>query len=97
MEVGRRFLLLCAGEVLVVAVGNLAAALILQVLILAAFLEDRRGYWVFIVAAALYTAVLAVGGHVLLPLLALAGALGCGYLALTLYDYRLTLRSGGAA
>ena len=93
----RRFLLLCAGEVLVVAAGNLAAALILQVLILAAFLEDRRGYLVFIAGAALYAAVLAILGQVILPLLALAAALGCGYLALTLQDYRLTLRAGGEA
>lgn len=97
MEVDRRFLLLCGGEVLVVAVGNLAAALLLQVLILAAFLEDRRGYGVFIAAAALYAAVLVVSGTIFLPLLALAATLGCGYLALTLRDYRLTLRAGGAA
>jgi hypothetical protein len=92
----RRFLLLCAGEVLVVAAGNLLAAFILQVLILAAFLDDRRGYLIFVPAAGLYAAVLAVSGTILLPLLALAVALGCGYLALTLQDYRLTLRAGGA-
>lgn len=97
MEYDRRFLLLCAGEVLVVAVGNIAAALVLQVIVLAAFLEDRRGYLVFVPAAALYAAVLAASGTILLPLLALAGALGCGYAALTLQDYRLTLRAGGAA
>jgi hypothetical protein len=93
----RRFLLLCAGEVLVVAVGNLTAALILQVIVLGAFLDDRRGYWAFIPAAALYAAVIAILGQVILPLLALAAALGCGYLALTLYDYRLTLWAGGEA
>jgi len=93
----RRFLLLCAGEVLVVAVGNLTAALILQVIVLGAFLDDRRGYWAFIPAAALFAAVIAASGTILLPLLALAAALGCGYLALTLQDYRLTLRAGGEA
>ena len=96
MAADRRFILLCAGEVLVVAAGNLAAAFILQVLILAAFLDDRRGYPAFIAAAALYAAAIAASGTIL-PLLALAVALGCGYLALTLQDYRLTLRAGGAA
>ena len=97
MEYDRRFLLLCAGEVLVVAVGNIAAALVLQVIVLAAFLEDRRGYPVFVPAAALYAAVIAASGTVYLPLIALAAALGCGYLALALRDYRLVRRAGGGA
>jgi|LFRM01.1.fsa_nt_gb hypothetical protein len=97
METDRRFLILCAGEVLIVALGNLAAALILQILILALYLDDRRGYPVFIVATVLYAAVIAISGHILLPLLALAVALGCGYLALSLQDYRLSLRAGGGA
>lgn len=92
----RRFLLLCAGEILIVALGNLLAALILQVLILGALLDDRRGYWIFVPAAVLYAAVIAASGRIILPLLALAVALGCGYLVLTLYDYRLTLWAGGA-
>ena len=93
----RRFLLLCAGEVLVVAAGNLAAALILQVIVLAAYLGDRRGYWVFAAGTVLFAAVIAVSGTVLLPLLGLAAALGCGYAVLTLYDYRLTVWAGGEA
>jgi len=97
MEFDRRFLLLCAGEVLVVAAGNLAAALILQVVVLGAYLGDRRGYWAFMPAAALFAAVIAVFGTVLLPLLGLAAALGCGYALLTLYDYRLTTWAGGEA
>ncbi len=96
MEADQRFLILCGGEILAVAAGNLAVALILQILILAVFLDDRRGYPVFIAAAALYAAAVAISGHILLPLLALGVALGCGYLALTLYDYRLTLWAGGA-
>lgn len=97
METDRRFLILCAGEVLIVALGNLAAALILQILILGALLDDRRGYWIFVPAAALYAAVIAASGRIILPLLALAVALGCGYLALSLQDYRLSLRAGGGA
>ncbi|MDD3933849.1 MAG: hypothetical protein PHP55_08310 [Methanoculleus sp.] len=93
----RRFLLLCGGEVLVVAAGDIVVALILQVIVLAAYLGDRRGYWAFIPAAALFAAVLAVSGHVLLPLLGLAAALGCGYAVLTLQDYRLTLWAGDDA
>ena len=42
-------------------------------------------------------AVIAVFGTVLLPLLGLAAALGCGYAVLTLYDYRLTTWAGGEA
>jgi len=93
----RRFLILCAGEVLVVAVGNLLAALVIQVLILAAFLDDRRGYPILIAAVALYAAVVAILGHILLSLLALAIALICGYAALTLHDYRLTQWARGSA
>ena len=89
MAVDRRFLLLCAGEVLVVAVGEILVALVLQVLILAAFLEVRRGYPVFAAGMALFAAILAASGTILLPLLALAAALGCGHLVLTLRDYRL--------
>lgn len=95
MEYDRRFLLLCAGEVLVVAVGNIAAALVLQVIVLAAFLEDRRGYPVFAAAAAVFAAVLYAAG--MIALLGLAVALGCGYLALALRDYRLVRRAGGGA
>ena len=80
MEFDRTFLLLCGAEVLVVAAGNLAAALILQVIVLGAFL---------------FAAVLHVTG--ISVLLGLAVALGCGYLALTAYDYRLTLRAGERA
>ena len=90
MEFDRKFLLLSLGEVLVVAAGNLLVALILQVIVLAAFLGDRRGYPVFAIAAALYAAGI-------VALLGLAVALGCGYLALTLHDHRLALRAGGAA
>jgi hypothetical protein len=67
------------------------------VIVLAAFLEDRRGYGVFAAAAVLYAAAIAASGHVLLTLLGLAAALGCGYLVLTLYDYRLTLWAGERA
>jgi len=95
MAFDRRFLLLCAGEVLVVAVGDLVVALILQVIVLAAFLGDRRGYPVFAAGAVLFAAVLHVTG--ITVLLGLAVALGCGYLALTAYDYRLTLRAGERA
>ena len=97
MEADRRFLLLCTGEVLIVALGNLAAALILQIFILALYLDDRRGYPVFIAAMVLYAAVIAASGRILLPLLALAVALVCGYLALSLYDYRLSLWARGEA
>ncbi|MCK9318847.1 MULTISPECIES: hypothetical protein [unclassified Methanoculleus] len=95
MEFDRTFLLLCGAEVLVVAVGNLAAALILQVIVLGAFLDERRGYPVFAAGAVLFAAVLHVTG--ITVLLGLAVALGCGYLALTAYDYRLTLRAGERA
>lgn len=97
MEFDRRFLLLCAGEVLVVAVTDLTAALVLQVIVLAAFLDDRQGYWLFAVPAALFSGIIAVSGAVLLPLLGLAAALGCGYIALTLQDYRLVQWAGGDA
>ena len=97
MEFDRRFLLLCAGEVLVVAVGNLLAALVIQVLVITAFLDDRRGYPIFIVAAALYALVVWIFGQILLSLLALGVVLVCGYAALTLYDYRLTVQAGGSA
>jgi hypothetical protein len=97
MEADRRFLLLCTGEVLIVALGNLATALILQIFILAIYLDDRRGYPVFIAAMVLYAAVIAASGRILLPLLALAVALVCGYLALSLYDYRLSLWARGEA
>ena len=66
-------------------------------LILAAFLEDRRGYPVFILAAVLYAVAVAVLGHVLLALIALGVVLVCGYAILSLYDYRLTLWAGGSA
>jgi hypothetical protein len=97
MEADRRFLLLCTGEVLIVALGNLATALILQIFILALYLDDRRGYPVFIAAMVLYAAVIAASGRILLPLLALAVAFVCGYLALSLYDYRLSLWARGEA
>jgi hypothetical protein len=97
MEADRRFLLLCTGEVLIVALGNLATALILQIFILAIYLDDRRGYPVFIAAMVLYAAVIAASGRILLPLLALAVAFVCGYLALSLYDYRLSLWARGEA
>ncbi len=97
MAFDRRFLLLCGGEVLVVAATDLLVALVLQAIVLAAFLEDRRGYGVFAVASALFAGILAASGTVLLPLLALAAALGCGYLVLTLQDYRLVQWAGGGA
>ncbi len=97
MEFDRRFLILCGGEILVIAVGNLLAALIIQILVLAAFLDDRRGYPIFIAAVVLYALVVAILGHVLLSLIALAVVLVCGYAALTLHDYRLTVQAGGSA
>ncbi len=95
MEFDRRFLLLCAGEVLVVAAGDIVAAFIIQVIVLALYLEDRRGYPVYAVAAALFAAAVVAGG--VASLLVLAAALVCGYLALSLYDYRLSLRARGEA
>ena len=95
MAFDRRFLLLCAGEVLVVAVGDLVVALILQVIVLAAFLGDRRGYPVYAAGVVLFAAVLAASGTI--ALLGLAAALGVGYALLTLYDYRLTLWAGERA
>ena len=95
MEFDRRFLLLCAGEVLVVAAGNIVAAFIIQVIVLALYLEDRRGYPVYAVAAALFAAAVVAGG--VASLLVLAAALVCGYLALSLYDYRLSLWARGEA
>lgn len=92
MEIDRKFLLLCAGEVLVVAVGNILAALVLQAIVLAAFLGDLRGYPLFAAGIVLFAAALYAAGSI--ALLGLAVALGCGYLALTAYDYRLTLRAG---
>ncbi|NLB01477.1 MAG: hypothetical protein GX837_11095 [Methanomicrobiales archaeon] len=97
MEFDRRFLLLCAGEVLVVAMTNLIAALVLQMIVLAAFLDDREGYWLFAIPTALFAGIIAVSGTVLLPLLGLAAALGCGYAVLTLKDYRLVRWAGGEA
>ncbi len=95
MEIDRKFLLLCAAEVLVVAVDNLILALILQVIALGAFVGDRRGYPVFVAGAILFAAVVASAGNV--ALIGLAAALGCGYLILTFYDYRLTRWAGGEA
>jgi hypothetical protein len=95
MEVDRRFLLLCAGEVLVVAAGNIVAAFIIQVIVLALYLEDRRGYPVYAVATALFAATVVLGGVV--AFLVLAAVLVCGYLALSLYDYRLSLMARGEA
>jgi hypothetical protein len=95
MEIDRKFLLLCGGEVLVVAVGNLVVALVLQAIVLAAFLEHRQGYAVFAAGAVLFAGVLYTAGTI--ALLGLAAALGCGYVALTVYDYRLTLRAGETA
>lgn len=97
MALDRRFLLLCAGEVLVVAVTDIFAALVLQVIVIAAYLEDRRGYGVFAVLTVLFAGIIAVSGTVLLPLLVLAAALGCGYAALTLQDYRIARWAGGDA
>jgi len=96
MAADRRFFLLCAGEVLVVAAGNLAIALVLQIIVLAAFLGNQRGYPAFILAVSLFAAVLyAAGDNILRPLLGLAVALGCGYLALTIRDYRLARWAAG--
>ncbi|MDD3856534.1 MAG: hypothetical protein PHP43_00620 [Methanoculleus sp.] len=97
MAFDRRFLLLCGGEVLVVAATDLLVALVLQVIVIAAFLEDRRGYGVFALLAALFAGIIAISGGVLLPLLVLAAALGFGYAALTLQDYRLVRWAGGDA
>lgn len=96
MEFNRKFLLLCAGEVLVVAAGNLAIALVLQIIVLAAFLGNLRGYPAFVLAASLFAAVLyAAGENILLPLLGIAVALGGGYLALTIRDYQLARWAAG--
>jgi hypothetical protein len=97
MAVDRKFLLLCAAEVLVVAVGDLFAALILQTIVLAAFLGDRRGYPAYAGAIVLFAAVLLASGRILLPLLGLTAALGGGFLALTLRDYRLARWARGEA
>ncbi len=89
--------LMCLADRMITVSGNLAAALILQIFILALYLDDRRGYPVFIAAMVLYAAVIAASGRILLPLLALAVAFVCGYLALSLYDYRLSLWARGEA
>ncbi|MDV4343045.1 hypothetical protein HL657_07620 [Methanoculleus sp. YWC-01] len=93
MAADRRFLLLCAGEILVVAAGNLFVALVLQVIVLAAFLEHRRGYPVLAIGVAGFAAALYAAGSI--ALVALAAALGCGYLVLVLRDYRLARWAGG--
>jgi len=93
MITNRQFFLLCGGEVLVVAAGSLAAALVIQVIVLAAFLGDRRGYPAFAGGVLVFAAVLHAAG--MIALLAVAGALGCGYLVLTLRDYRLVRRAAG--
>lgn len=93
--IDRRFLILAGGEILAVAAGSLIVALILQPIILAAFLDDRRGYHVFILAAVLYAVAVAILGHVILSLIALGVVLGCGYAVLSLYDYRLALWAAG--
>lgn len=95
MEFDRRFLLLCGGEVLVVAAGDLVAALVLQVIVLALFIEHRRGYAAFAAGAVLFAGAIYAAGSI--ALLGLAAALGCGYVALTLQDYRLALRAGERA
>jgi hypothetical protein len=95
MEFDRKLLLLCGGEVLVVAVGNLLVALVLQAIVLAAFLGDLRGYPVYAAGLVLFAAAVYAVGSIALP--ALAVALGCGYLALTAYDYRLARRAGERA
>jgi len=95
MAVDRRFALLCAGEILVVTVGDLLAALVLQMIVLAAFLDDRRGYPVFAGVLIIFAALLSMSGRILIPLLALAGVLGCGYLALTFQDYRIARLARG--
>lgn len=95
MEFDQRFLILAGGEILAVAAGSLLVALILQPIILAVFLDDRKGYLVFILAAILYAATVAILGHVVLSLIALGVVLGCGYAVLSLYDYRLNLWAAG--
>ena len=89
MEVDRTFLLLCGGEVLVGAAGNLAAALVLQAIVLAAFLGDLRGYPVFAAGMIVFAAAVYAAGSI--ALLGLAVALGCGY------HYRLARRAGERA
>ncbi len=89
MAVDRRFILLCAGEILVAAIGDLFAALVLQVVVLAAFLNDRRGYPIFAGVLVIFAAILSVSCRISTPLLGVAGVLGCGYLALSLQDYRI--------
>jgi hypothetical protein len=93
MAADRRFLLLCGGEILVVAAGDLLVAFFLQAIVLAAFLEHRRGYPVFILATGLFAGVIYAAGSI--ALLALAIALGCGYLVLVLRDYRLARWAAG--
>ncbi len=95
MAVDRRFVLLCAGEILVVAAGDLLAALILQAIILAAFLDDRRGYPVFAGVLVVFAVILSVSGQILIPLLGVAGVLGCGYLVLGLQGYRVARLARG--
>ncbi len=97
MAFDRRFLLLSAGEVLVVAVGDILVALVLQVIIIALFLKERRGYPVFVVGVALFAMLLTASSTIHLPLLALAAALGVSYVALILKDYRIVLRAGDTA
>jgi len=93
MPADRRFLLLCGGEILVVAAGDLVVALVLQVIVLAAVLKSRRGYPVFVLAAGLFAGVIYAAGSI--ALLGLAVALGCGYLVLVLRNYRLARWAAG--
>ncbi len=95
MAIDRRFVLLCAGEILVVAAGDLLAALIFQVVVFAAFLDDRRGYPVFAGVLVVFAAFLSVSGRIFIPLLGVAGVLGCGYLALGLQGYRVARLARG--
>ena len=97
METDRRFLILCAGEVLIVvsATSQQRSSSRSSSRPSTSMTGEatRSSSWLWV----LYAAVIAISGHILLLLLALAAALGCGYLALSLQDYRLSLRAGGGA
>jgi hypothetical protein len=101
------FLLLCAGEIVVILAGQISvpAAVILQLIIplalLRGFLGTVRTYLSISVVCVLFTLLFAVlllfERHTLIPLLILAVLALLAIFALTITRYRIERRYGGRA
>ncbi len=100
-----RFLLLCAGEILVLVVGlvNLPAAIALQVVVPLLIFRDRLSYRpiTFIAAVALGTiivgAILLFFRHTLIPLVLIGAFAALALGVLILAEARLQRQYGGIA